>query len=103
VRPRSAISERVSDGLGPIPAESADDKDTDPHLFQGVPEQEEITAPRCFFCGRTSQEYDTAQDVRRAFDAGIRHALDRFCAWAVRRGLPGSQVAAIRAAVEAVT
>ncbi len=59
---------READSLGPIPQRIADDKDTDPNLFEG-PSSQEATAPRCYMCGRSAWAYDDG------FEAGIAYAL----------------------------
>lgn len=93
---------RPNDSIGPIPTSSADDKDTEPHLFEGpsVPEgsscsHEADTAPRCFYCGRTTVEYDTARDVNWAFERGIVYAMRRAEQFLLENGFPADQASAL--------
>ncbi len=82
--------------LGALPETELDPKDTDPHLFEGPPGTEADTAPRCFYCGRTSQAWDDAKDVRVAFDNGVRYGI-RTAAfnWMLQNGIPSAQAHAM--------
>ncbi len=87
---------RPSPSLGALPTSDLDPKDTDPHLFEGPPGSEQDTAPRCFYCGRTSEAWDDAKDVKHAFDNGIRYGI-RTAAfnWMLQNGLEPAQAHAI--------
>ena len=55
-------------GYGAVPQHIANDKDTEPNLF-AAPNQDQVTAPRCYLCGKSTWAYDDG------FEAGIAFAL----------------------------
>lgn len=69
---------RILSNLGPVPEQELDSKDTDPELFRGAA-ADEVTAPRCSFCGQSlTPQADTD------FDSGVKHAL-RGLYWSLQK------------------